>query len=306
MATSTAAQGRPFGIPPPADVRATLGDCPVEALRDAWDGMDALEAVAVEAEVLRLCTERADAIAGLLERQTDLDAAVAVLRGRDGRPPEPVVGDMSIPMPDPALAAMRTEAGTLRRRIADLELRDPASAALPALREALARRERQLAAAAGDSDPPATAQADAPVPDSLPEGTDSAPPAPAVPEGPAPREDPPPPAPTVSDWHVAWTARLGDGPWTAALSRTTVTWVEPPAGADGVLPPPFPSERPEGPFMVAVGGCLPDGAFVTGIGPDGADLTDPADPACDGASAPPFPPEPGPMAFDVHPVGPER
>ena len=50
-------QSRPLGPGGSADLRTTLGDCPVTALRAAWGDMMPLEAVAVEAEVLRLCTE---------------------------------------------------------------------------------------------------------------------------------------------------------------------------------------------------------------------------------------------------------
>ena len=67
-ATPAEAQSRPFGTSSDSDLRTTLGDCPVNALRAAWDEMDALEAVAVETEVLRLCTDRAEAINRLLAR----------------------------------------------------------------------------------------------------------------------------------------------------------------------------------------------------------------------------------------------
>ena len=62
--------------------RARLGDCPVEQLRAAWGGMSTLEAAAVEAEVLRLCTERAEAINRFIRSQDELDVALGGLVAR--------------------------------------------------------------------------------------------------------------------------------------------------------------------------------------------------------------------------------
>ncbi len=74
------AQTRPLGATPPASSLASrLGDCPVEALRRAWDGLDTLEAVAVEEEVLRLCTVRAERIAAFLTAQQEIDSVMSDL-----------------------------------------------------------------------------------------------------------------------------------------------------------------------------------------------------------------------------------
>ncbi len=74
---ATAEDSRPFGVTPEVSVR--LGDCPVAALRRAWDGLDTLEALAVEEEVLRLCTDRAERIAAFLEAQGAIDTAMTGL-----------------------------------------------------------------------------------------------------------------------------------------------------------------------------------------------------------------------------------
>ena len=91
-------QARPLGTPPPsADTYADrLGDCPVENLRDAWSGMDTLEAVAVEQEVMRLCTERAELTADFLKAYNDLRGAM---------------GDLLPPLPAAAAAAAVGEDG---------------------------------------------------------------------------------------------------------------------------------------------------------------------------------------------------
>ena len=61
---------------PPPSVSDILGDCPVEELRAAWPEMEALEAAAVEQEVLRLCTERARVINEFLKAQRSLNEAL--------------------------------------------------------------------------------------------------------------------------------------------------------------------------------------------------------------------------------------
>ena len=82
------AQSRPVGgeasSSPPArntekgaeHIAATLGGCPVDTLRAAWAGMDALETVAVNEEVARLCTARSEVISAYIAAQRDLNAAL--------------------------------------------------------------------------------------------------------------------------------------------------------------------------------------------------------------------------------------
>ena len=91
MASGAGAQTRPFGVPGggsgtatpdvpqpgSGSIAARLGDCPVEELRRGWAGLQSLEAVAVEEEVLRRCTERAERIALFLRAMEAIDTAMA-------------------------------------------------------------------------------------------------------------------------------------------------------------------------------------------------------------------------------------
>ena len=72
------AQSRPLGSSgeDPA-IDALLGNCPVEALRRAWLEGGALQAAAVEKEVLALCTERAEQIRGFAEENARARTALA-------------------------------------------------------------------------------------------------------------------------------------------------------------------------------------------------------------------------------------
>ena len=97
---------------------AGLGECRRDLLLDAWNEMGALEAAAVEDEVIAICAERTELIARLVEQQSRLDGALAVLRAPGAAPP--------VAAPAPAVAddrvdTLRQEIASLRTRIAVLE-----------------------------------------------------------------------------------------------------------------------------------------------------------------------------------------
>ena len=112
MASGAGAQTRPFGVsgdgsgtatpgdphPASASIVARLGDCPVEQLRQGWARLQSLEAVAVEEEVLRLCTERAERIALFLRAMETIDTALADSLPRPAAPPATTISD---PVPEP-------------------------------------------------------------------------------------------------------------------------------------------------------------------------------------------------------------
>ena len=130
-----------------------FGACRRDLLREAWAEIAPLEAEAVEREVVALCTERAEAIAGFLDAQTRLDGALSLLRAPSpaaARPPSGVAG------PDAEhverllgeAERLRGEIESLRARIARLEGQPEGpetEAALAELREDLAAAEADLA-----------------------------------------------------------------------------------------------------------------------------------------------------------------
>lgn len=81
IASPGIAQLRPVGAPPMSveAVQDRLGPCPIEELREAWSDMEGVERAAVEAEVIRLCTERAVLVGELLAAHRDLRAALGPL-----------------------------------------------------------------------------------------------------------------------------------------------------------------------------------------------------------------------------------
>ena len=140
------AQSEPFGTVADgqADLRALFGDCPRERLTEAWNEIEGLEAAAVELEVLRICTDRAEAIARLMDAQARLDGSLGILRASGATPsavPAPV-------MADGRMEGLRSEVASLRARIARLE-EEPegpeTEAALLELRGDLATAEADLA-----------------------------------------------------------------------------------------------------------------------------------------------------------------
>ncbi len=155
------AQSDPFGTVADgqADLRALFGDCPRERLTEAWNEIEGLEAAAVELEVLRICTDRAEAIARLMDAQARLDGSLGILRASGATPsavPAPAVADGR-------MEGLRSEVASLRARIARLE-EEPegpeTEAALLDLRNDLVTAEADLArikeeAAVADALPPA-------------------------------------------------------------------------------------------------------------------------------------------------------
>ena len=143
------AQSRPIGTAPNAapDLRATLGDCPAELLRRAWNEMLPLEAAAVEREVLALCTERSEAMAGFLAAQERLDGALASRRASAAS--SSATAATAADGPDDArMERLRGEIAGLRARIARLEgepERPETAATLAGLRDDLAAAEADLA-----------------------------------------------------------------------------------------------------------------------------------------------------------------
>ena len=140
------AQADPFGADAngQADLRALFGDCPRERLTEAWNEIEGLEAAAVELEVLRICTDRAEAIARLMDAQARLDGSLGILRASGATPsavPAPAVADGRV-------EGLRSEVASLRVRIARLEGEPEGpetEAALLELRDDLATAEADLA-----------------------------------------------------------------------------------------------------------------------------------------------------------------
>lgn len=155
LASTAHAQTRPLGTVPgtPPDSLAGLRDCRAEALQEAWDEMLPLQAEAVKAEVLALCTERVEAVATFLAGQARLDAALAELRASGASSG----GSRELSVPD-AVPRLRAEISGLRDRIARLEgqpERPETEATLAGLRGELASAQADLArleggAASGD------------------------------------------------------------------------------------------------------------------------------------------------------------
>ena len=82
----------------PDGLASELGTCPQEALSAAYAEMGALEGDAIVKEVLRLCTDRAEAITGFLNAQAELGRALMEVTAVR---PAPVAGPVA-PAPPPA------------------------------------------------------------------------------------------------------------------------------------------------------------------------------------------------------------
>ena len=199
-------------------LRATLGECPADLLRRAWGELLPLEAAAVEREVLALCTERSEAIAGFLSAQARLDAALAE---RGAAATRPAAAPDADPVPGEArMARLRGEVADLRARIARLEgepERPETAAALEGLRDGLATAEADLARLEGGG---AGASGTSPAPEAAAAGAETHGTA-ATPS--AAESVPPPGAGPVA------AAAAGNGPQGPRLSDD---------GAGAPLPPP--------------------------------------------------------------------
>ena len=121
---TAAAQSRPLGgrgeQADTPDIRDRLGGCPAESLRAAYAELGPLQGAAVEAEVLRLCTERAEQIGRLLTAQAELDAALGGLaESRRGTteppavcvPSDPVTADLPPAPPAPEEPPLPNDTG---------------------------------------------------------------------------------------------------------------------------------------------------------------------------------------------------
>ena len=295
--TGQAQASRPIGAGPdgPSDIRASLGECRDDLLRDAWNDILPLEAEAVEREVLALCTERAEAIARFLAAQERLDGALAQRRA---------AAATAEPGPDDAdMERLRVQIESLRNRIARLEGQPegPGSdAALADLRDELATAEAQLERLEGDGSvsglsdapPPVAAVTDAD--EDEPSATEIAPPptgdqaAESLPppgtdptgETPVPAAETAPvfPSEGPAEWRVVHAVRRDGGPWQVRLQADRMTPIPVP-GATPEAPDTFifrPVSDP--PVTLAVGDILPDGMALLAVTPEGVEIGYPDDP----------------------------
>ena len=90
-------------------LRVQFGACPVDALRNAWGELAPLEHSAIETEVLRLCTTRAEAITKVLQAAADIRDALGNLaptspptRGGNEQRPVPPVSNRDVSNRDDA------------------------------------------------------------------------------------------------------------------------------------------------------------------------------------------------------------
>ncbi len=230
-------QARPVGAPPssPQAVAERLGECPVENLRNAWADMEALEVVAVEQEVLRLCTERAELTAGFLKAHQELrtavgdllpplPAAVAANLDADGSAPSGVQATGAVDEPGINEATPDPMAGdAMGERVPT----GPDAAAIAGGEGQAAPSGVHEAESAGEADGLLDrfasslgfkAEDAAPNPPPEAEITTLPPPGAVSAEVPAAAAVAPPEPPEPS-WQVLFTARGGDGAWLAALQE---------------------------------------------------------------------------------------
>ena len=164
-AGSARAQSRPLGGETPSDyqpadtaatIRQMLGSCPIDELRAAWGETDVFEGVAVNEEVLRICTGWADDITRVVTAHREAEAAVAALlapaeqavpadrtSGAGYGPADIAASDAPL---SPGLSALQSEVDVLRARVETLELLPGGSPELEQLRTQLAEAEARLAA----------------------------------------------------------------------------------------------------------------------------------------------------------------
>ena len=164
-AGSARAQSRPLGGETPSDyqpadtaatIRQMLGSCPIDELRAAWGETDVFEGVAVNEEVLRICTGWADDITRVVTAHREAEAAVAALlapaeqavpadrtSGAGSGPADIAASDAPL---SPGLSALQSEVDILRARVETLELLPGGSPELEQLRTQLAEAEARLAA----------------------------------------------------------------------------------------------------------------------------------------------------------------
>lgn len=130
----------------PDEVREALGNCPKEALHEIWNELDGAEAMAIEEQVLKLCTERSRTINEFIEAQNALDLSLDRMRPADVRGDDEVTRSRD----QAKIRSLRTNIRGLEGRIALLEGGDDAEepdiqAEIASLRESVQRQSEELA-----------------------------------------------------------------------------------------------------------------------------------------------------------------
>lgn len=251
-------------------IQDRLGACPVEEMREAFADMDALERVAVEQEVLRLCTARAVLVGEFLAAHRDLRAALGPLVPELPAPvavPAPADavdssgGDVVAPGPD--IAATGDSPPDRPDTASDLGLPDPPGPD----GEAAGRLERVLGLDGGTEfpGPPGVEPDDREVTVLPPPGTvspvDSALQSAVQADGGA--------APAVPEpiWEILFTAKRSDGAWLAMVRETAppplvLPALAPAEGKDAAALPPVLAPRPPESALVSAGERLAEGGPV--------------------------------------------
>ncbi len=287
-----------------------LGDCPDDLLRQAWLEEQPLQMAAVEAEVLALCTERAEAIAGFLRTRALQDAALGRLQGSRTSPPVAPRAPATAPT-SPVIRDLTVKVNALTARIARLEAAPEGGApedALHQLRLELATAQDALVAARAAEE--ATGDASGPAPQDLPhvsphiQGSAAATARPntladAIAQELADRPDDPEATSTDQpersnglarvaasghaladarpiEWQVVHAVRRGDGPWSVRLRGAREVAIPVP-GATPEDPPTLRWQTvTEPPVTRRVGETLPDGSILQAVTRDGVRLRAPA------------------------------
>ena len=266
------------------DSNFTLGDCPDDLLRQAWLKEQPLQTAAVEAEVLALCTERAEAIAAFLRKRVLLDAALGRLQGPTSA--DATLTPQSPSLPESQVEALRAEVGALKDRIARLE-REPqqpeTEERLDQLRADLevAEAELNLATETAPAETPADSgsneaqAAQDPAAINLPDTS-------RVPQGSSNAAQPSTTAIPVSlperppVWNVLYAIRSADGPWQVALQATREIPITIPATDPNEPPTIRWQTHVDEPVTLAVNDKLSDGRTLLAVTDEGVTLGDPA------------------------------
>ncbi len=265
------AQGLNFGGEGRADsFRERIGECPVEQLRAAWGELSPLEGAAVEAEVLRLCTERAELINGFIRAQAGLDIALGGLLAGQAAEREAISGlspsataneDAAVsqqqrtPKSVPDATEPAAEAGQTSDWVLAHASGPDSSEYVEAAQEVADGRSTGETANAAQSSAP-----DRIVLESLVS---------TVPAKLAPSEPP------DSSWEALYAVQSGTGPWLALLEGRTCREITKPAaepGAPALLLTECDSVR----LLIGIGDRLPDGRRVMRISPVAVHVLPPA------------------------------
>ena len=263
------------------DSNFTLGDCPDDLLRQAWLKEQPLQTAAVEAEVLALCTERAEAIAAFLRKRVLLDAALGRLQGPTSA--DATLTPQSPSLPESQVEALRAEIGALKDRIARLE-REPQQ---PETEERLNQLRADLEVAEAELN--LATPAETPADSELREGQAAQDPAAInlpdtsrVPQGSSNAAQPSTTAIPVSlperppVWNVLYAIRSADGPWQVALQATREIPITIPATDPNEPPTIRWQTHVDEPVTLAVNDKLSDGRTLLAVTDEGVTLGDPA------------------------------